>query len=229
MSHSRFITAGGLGEAPTQGNIISSTAGDVRIVGRYPERGLPKAGTPFSVDVEVERYRNFWNSALYISCPDAVVVGRDPQTRAALAMTRITTSMWDGCRGQARLVFNRGFVPDRAHPVIFELYQGSVTQYELPEAEPLARSLVMTLDLDIEQGQQSGVYATPTQPWYQFHFPSPTGAFSAVNGTLSKVLWLAGLGAAVYFLGPMLPGLRDSLAKAANTPKNREAADAAAH
>ncbi len=201
----------GLGSAGITGNIISSEAGEVRIIGRYPERGLPKNGVPFSVDIEIDRYRNIWNSFLLISCPDAVIAALDPQSRKILAISRILTSMWDGCRGQTRLVFGRSFRPDRNHPVIFELHPSNVTETNISEAKPLAASKVMTLDLDIDQGQQSGVYAPPTEPWYQISLPSPQSAFNGVNSTLTKALWLVGLGAGAYFLAPLMPGLRDSI------------------
>ncbi|MDZ7692053.1 MAG: hypothetical protein U5K69_13135 [Balneolaceae bacterium] len=74
--------------------------GELRIIGRHPERGLPRSGVPFSIDIEIDRYRTFWNSVLFISCPDAVVAALDPQSRTVLAISRILTSMWDGCRGQ---------------------------------------------------------------------------------------------------------------------------------
>lgn len=210
---SSFSTDNGLGAVTNgiSGNIISSQAGELRIIGRYPERGLPKSGIPFSLDIEVDIYRTFWNSFLYVSCPDAVVAALDPQTRGVLAMTRITTSMWDGCRGQARLVFSRSFVPDRQHPVLFELHKSDVSEATVKSAQPMAKSKVMTLDLDIEQGQQSGVYSKPTEPWYQIDLPNPQGAFNGVNSTLNKVLWLIGIGAGVYFLAPLMPGLRDSM------------------
>ena len=206
----------GLGSAGITGNIISSEEGEVRIIGRYPERGLPKNGVPFSVDIEIDRYRNFWNSFLLIACPDAVIAALDPQSRKVLAISRILTSMWDGCRGQTRLVFGRSFRPDRHHPVIFELHPSNVTEANISEAKPLAASKVMTLDLDIEKGQQSGVYAPPTEPWYQISLPNPQSAFSGVNSTLTKVLWLVGIGAGAYFLGPLIPGMRDSLKNIAN-------------
>ncbi|WP_441000778.1 hypothetical protein [Fodinibius sp. SL11] len=206
----------GLGSAGITGNIISSEAGEVRIIGRYPERGVPKNGVPFSVDIEIDRYRNFWNSFLLIACPDAVIVALDPQTRKVLAISRILTSMWDGCRGQTRLVFGRSFRPDRNHPVIFELHPSNVTEANISGAKPLAASKVMTLDLDIEEGQQSGVYAPPTEPWYQISLPNPQSAFSGVNNTLTKALWLVGIGAGAYFLGPLIPGMRDSLKNIAN-------------
>ena len=212
----------GLGSAGITGNIISSEAGEVRIIGRYPERGLPKNGVPFSVDIEIDRYRNFWNSFLLIACPDAVIAALDPQTRKVLAISRILTSMWDGCRGQTRLVFGRSFRPDRHHPVIFELHPSNVTEANISEAKPLAASKVMTLDLDIEEGQQSGVYAPPTEPWYQISLPSPQSAFSGVNSTLTKALWLVGIGAGAYFLGPLMPGLRDSMKNMTNSDTGRE-------
>jgi hypothetical protein len=212
----------GLGSAGITGNIISSEAGEVRIIGRYPERGVPKNGVPFSVDIEIDRYRNFWNSFLLIACPDAVIAALDPQTRKVLAISRILTSMWDGCRGQTRLVFGRSFRPDRNHPVIFELHPSNVTEANISQAKPLAASKVMTLDLDIDQGQQSGVYAPPTEPWYQISLPSPQSVFSGVNSTLTKVLWLVGIGAGAYFLGPLIPGMRDSLKNIANPDTDRE-------
>lgn len=212
----------GLGSAGITGNIISSEAGEVRIIGRYPERGVPKNGAPFSVDIEIDRYRNFWNSFLLISCPDAVIAALDPQSRKVLAISRILTSMWDGCRGQTRLVFGRSFRPDRNHPVIFELHPSNVTEANISEAKPLAASKVMTLDLDIEEGQQSGVYAPPTEPWYQISLPSPQSAFTGVNNTLTKALWLVGIGAGAYFLGPLMPGLRDSMKKITNPDMGRE-------
>ena len=212
----------GLGSAGITGNIISSEAGEVRIIGRYPERGVPKNGVPFSVDIEIDRYRNFWNSFLLIACPDAVIAALDPQSRKVLAISRILTSMWDGCRGQTRLVFGRSFRPDRNHPVIFELHPSNVTEANISEAKPLAASKVMTLDLDIDQGQQSGVYAPPTEPWYQISLPNPQSAFSGVNSTLTKALWLVGIGAGAYFLGPLIPGMRDSLKNIANPDTGRE-------
>lgn len=212
----------GLGSAGITGNIISSEAGEVRIIGRYPERGVPKNGVPFSVDIEIDRYRNFWNSFLLIACPDAVIAALDPQSRKVLAISRILTSMWDGCRGQTRLVFGRSFRPDRNHPVIFELHPSNVTEANISEAKPLAASKVMTLDLDIEEGQQSGVYAPPTEPWYQISLPNPQSAFSGVNSTLTKVLWLVGIGAGAYFLGPLIPGMRDSLKNIASPDTGRE-------
>ena len=212
----------GLGSAGITGNIISSEAGEVRIIGRYPERGVPKNGVPFSVDIEIDRYRNFWNSFLLITCPDAVIAALDPQSRKVLAISRILTSMWDGCRGQTRLVFGRSFRPDRNHPVIFELHPSNVTEANISEAKPLAASKVMTLDLDIDQGQQSGVYAPPTEPWYQISLPNPQSAFSGVNSTLTKALWLIGIGAGAYFRGPLMPGLRDSMKNMTNPDTGRE-------
>lgn len=224
MSNSTFTTGNGLGEAGISGNIISSEAGELRIIGRYPERGRPKSGVPFSVDVEVDIYRTFWNSFLMVVCPDVVVAALDPQKRKVLAMSRIITNMWDGCRGQARLVFDRSFVPDRHHPVIFELHRSNVAETDITSAEPLAKSKVMTLDLDIDQGQQSGVYAPPTQPWYQIDLPVASGALSGVNSTLTKALWLVGIGAGAYFLAPLMPGLRDSVKEfAAKKSKKQEA------
>ncbi|TYP93540.1 hypothetical protein LX73_1246 [Fodinibius salinus] len=212
----------GLGATPISGNIISTEVGELRIIGRHPERGLPKSGVPFSIDIEIDRYRNFWNSFLLISCPDAVVAALDPQSRKVLAISRILTSMWDGCRGQTRLVFGRSFRPDRNHPVIFELHPGNVTEATISEAKPLATSKVMTLDLDIEEGTQSGVYAEPTEPWYEISLPNPQSAFSGVNSTLTKALWLVGIGAGAYFLGPLMPGLRDSLKQITQPGNNDE-------
>ena len=222
MSSSKYTTGSGLSGANISGNIISSEVGELRIIGRYPERGLPKSGVPFSVDVEVDIYRTFWNSVLYVSCPDAVVVALDPQNRKVLALSRITTSMWDGCRGQARLVFSRGFQPDRQHPVIFELHRSDVTEANAGSAKPMARSKVMTLDLDIDQGQKSGVYAQPTESWYQFDLPDAQSAFGGVNKTLNKVLWLIGIGAGVYFLAPLMPGIRDSVTRIAGHKAKQE-------
>ncbi|SMO92954.1 hypothetical protein [Fodinibius sediminis] len=221
MSYSNY-SDNGLGSAAISGNIISSEAGELRIIGRHPERGLPKSGVPFSVDVEVDIYRTFWNSFLFVVCPDVVVAALDPQSRQVLAISRIVTSMWDSCRGQARLVFGRSFRPDRNHPVIFELHYSNVTEANISEAKPLATSKVMTLDLDIEEGQQSGVYAQPTESWYDINLPDPQQAFSGVNSTLTKALWLIGLGAGAYFLAPLMPGLRDSVKQLAGRNKNQE-------
>ena len=221
-TYSTYMAGNGLGEAGVSGNVISSEVGELRIIGRHPKRGLPKSGTPFSVDVEVDIYRTFWNSVLYVSCPDTVVVALDPQTRGVLALTRITTSMWQGCRGQARLVFPRSFIPDRQHPVLFELHKGDVTEATISAQEPMARSKVMTLDLDIQQGQQSGVYAPPTEPWYQIDLPNAQSAFSGVNKTLNKVLWLVGIGAGVYFFAPLMPGIRDSVKQIAGRKTKQE-------
>lgn len=222
MSNSSFTGALGLGSPGISGNIISSQAGELRIIGRYPERGLPKSGVPFSLDVEVDIYRTFWNSVLYVSCPDVVVAALDPQTRGVLALSRITTSMRQGCRGQSRLVFPRLFRPDPSHPVIFELHKSNVTEANAGSAKPMARSKVMTLDLGIEDGQQGGIYSLPTKPWYHLELPGSQGAISGLNKSLSKMLWLIGLGAGVYFMAPLMPGMRDSIKQLGQPSKKSE-------
>ena len=80
----------------------------------------------------------------------------------------------------------------------------------------------MTLDLDIDQGQKSGVYAQPTESWYQFDLPDAQSAFGGVNKTLNKVLWLIGIGAGVYFLAPLMPGIRDSVTRIAGHKAKQE-------
>ena len=199
------------------GNVIASDKAELRIIGRNPERGLPKDGVPFSLDIELETFRS-WATVIFMpifaswgACPDALVVVRSAGTGRVWAAQRMKTSMWDNCRGQARLVFDRDFRPDAAHRIVFELYPDGVDVNNLNDNDRIDRSAPMTLDLGVEDGRQSGVYAPPTQSWYELPAMRAGSALSDVNTLLKRVIVLGGLGAGFYFAAPLLPGLRDGL------------------
>ena len=211
----------GLGSSQIAGNVISSDKADLRIIGRHPESGLPGDGVPFSLDIEVETYRN-WTKVFFMpilaswgACPDAVVVVRSADIGRVWGTQRIRTAMMDNCRGQARLVFHRDFSPTPHQRVVFELYPDGVDVNNLSGNDLIERSPIMSLDIGQSEGQQSGVYAPPTQSWREF----PAVKFSAgstlgeVNTLLKRGLIVAGVGAGFYFLSPLLPGFRDGVQK----------------
>jgi hypothetical protein len=69
----------------------------------------------------------------------------------------------------------------------------------------------MTLDLGVEDGQQSGIYAPPTRSWYELPTMKAGSALGEVNTMLKRVIIIAGVGAGFYFAAPLLPGLRDGV------------------
>src|SRR6056297_1354 len=207
----------GLGDPRLVGNVISSDKAELRIIGRHPERGLPKDGVPFSLDIEIETFRN-WATVIFMpilaswgACPDALVVVRSAGSGRVWAAQRMKTSMWENCRGQARLVFDREFRPDANHRIVFELYPDGVDVNNLQENDRIERSAAMTLDLGVEDGQQSGIYAPPTQSWYELPTMKAGSALGEVNTLLKRVIVIAGVGAGFYFAAPLLPGLRDGV------------------
>ncbi len=207
----------GLGETRVAGNVIASDRAELRIIGRHPERGLPKNGTPFSVDIELETFRS-WATVFFMpilaswgACPDAVVVARSAETGRVWAARRMKTSLWENCRGQARLVFDRAFRPDANHRIVFELYPDGVDVNRLQDKDRIERSAAMTLDLGVEDGLQSGLYAPPTRPWHELPTLGAGSALGEVNTMLKRVIVIAGLGAGFYFAIPLLPGLRDGI------------------
>lgn len=217
MSGQSSYSPTGLGVPNIAANIIASDKAELRIIGRNPERGLPKEGVPFSLDIEIETFRN-WTKVFFLpflanwgACPDALVVVRSADNGRVWGAQRMRTSMWQNCRGQARLVFDREFRPDAAHRVVFELYPDGVDIHDLRDKDRIERSTTMTLDLGVEDGQQSGVYAPPTQSWYQIPTMKAGSALGEVNTLLKRVVVIAGVGAGFYFISPMLPGLRDGI------------------
>jgi len=208
------------------GNVISSDKAELRIIGRHPERGLPREDLPFSLDIELETFRN-WATVIFMpifarwgACPDAIVVVRSADTGRVWAAHRLNTSMWDNCRGQARLVFDRDFRPDGNHRVVFELYPDGVDPHNLKESDRIERSAAMTLDLGVDEGRQSGMYAPPTQSWYEVPATRAGSALGEVNTLLKRVIVIAGVGAGFYFAAPLLPGLRDSMLRLTTKDKH---------
>ncbi|MBE9047792.1 hypothetical protein IQ255_25920 [Pleurocapsales cyanobacterium LEGE 10410] len=207
----------GLGESRIVGNVIASDKAELRIIGRNPQRGIPREGVPFSLDIEIETFRN-WATVFFLpflaswgACPDALVVVRSADNGRVWGVQRMRTSMWENCRGQARLVFDKDFRPDANHRIVFELYPDGVDVNNLQDKDRIERSMPMTLDLGVEDGQQSGIYAPPTRSWYELPTMKAGSALGEVNTMLKRVIVIAGVGAGFYFMAPLLPGFRDGL------------------
>lgn len=204
----------GLGQLNLSSNIISSEAVELRIIGRNPASGNPPSGVPFSLDLEIETFRN-WAKVLFVpfmaswgQCPDALVVARSEQTGSVLGFQRFRTSMMDGCRAQERLVFDRSFVPTSAHKVIFEVYPIDVDMSRITASDLIEKSAPISLDLDQKTGEQSGVYSPPTESWYKMPDINPGSTLSEVNKLIKRVLVIGGIGAGLIYVAPLLPGLR---------------------
>ena len=209
----------GLGASTLASNVISSDRVDLRIIGRHPKSGSPKPGVPFSLDLEVKTYQGFlqtlWEAPItgWLTCPDAIVAIRSADSGRIWGSQRFRTSKFDNCRSQVRLVFHRDFIPDPAHRVVFEVYPDGVDASNLSSSDLIERSQIMTLDLGEAEGKQSGVYAPPSQSWYQAGLPSinPGSALGEANTLLKRVMIVGGVAAGFYFISPMLPGLRDGI------------------
>jgi hypothetical protein len=217
MSNQSSFTSNGLGESRIVGNVIATDKAELRIIGRNPQRGLPREGVPFSLDLEIETFRN-WAKVFFLpflsswgACPDALVVVRSADNGRVWGAQRMRTSMWENCRAQARLVFDRDFRPDATNRIVFELYPDGVDINNLQEKDRIEQSMAMTLDLGVEDGQQSGIYAPPTRSWYELPTMKAGSALGEVNTMLKRVIIIAGVGAGFYFAAPLLPGLRDGV------------------
>ena len=204
----------GIGQLNLSSNIISSDAVELRIIGRNAASGNPPSGVPFSLDLEVETFRN-WAKVLFVpfmaswgQCPDALVVVRSVQTASVLGFQRFGTSMMDGCRAQGRLVFDRSFVPTSDHKVVFEVYPEDVDLSKLSASDLIAKSAPISLDLDQKTGEQSGVYSPPTESWYKIPELGPGNTLSEVNKLIKRTIVIGGIFGGLYLFAPMLPGLR---------------------
>lgn len=204
----------GLGQLNLSSNIISSEAVELRIIGRNPASGNPPSGVPFSLDLEIETFRN-WAKVIFLpfmaswgQCPDALVVVRSGQSGSVLGFQRFRTSMMDGCRSKGRIVFDRSFVPTSAHKVIFEVYPDDVDLSKLSASNLIEKSAPISLDLDQKTGEQSGVYSPPTESWYKMPDINPGSTLSEVNKLIKRVLVIGGISAGLIYVAPLLPGLR---------------------
>lgn len=204
----------GLGQLNLSSNIISSEAVELRIIGRNPASGNPPSGVPFSLDLEIETFRN-WAKVIFLpfmaswgQCPDALVVVRSGQSGSVLGFQRFRTSMMDGCRSKGRVVFDRSYVPTSGHKVIFEVYPDDVDLSKLSASNLIEKSTPISLDLDQKTGEQSGVYSPPTESWYKMPELGPGNTLGEVNTLLKRVIIISVAGAGLYFLAPMLPALR---------------------
>ena len=107
----------GLGQLNLSSNIISSEAVELRIIGRNPASGTPPSGVPFSLDLEIETFRN-WAKVIFLpfmaswgQCPDALVVVRSGQSGSVLGFQRFRTSMMDAAPKGALSLTARMFLP----------------------------------------------------------------------------------------------------------------------
>lgn len=174
---------------------------ELNIIRRYPEKGLPPSGIPFAVDVEVRTERE------YGVCFNATVVARGATTSGVgtrLAMTRITTSTFRGCRGTGKLVFPPSFRPTKDNLVVLEVYYGEPSSGQLTPSRAAAVTTPIHFGFSEKDGINAGIYEKPS-PGILQPIENP---FAGVADTFNKILWVAGLGLGAYLITPLFPVLK---------------------
>lgn len=206
----------GLGQAETKKNVISTEDFKVRIVGRHPESGRPRAGIPFSVDVEVQT--NINKEGLFripFMCPDSIVVirGLFEHRNKVWGKKFVTSRFTNSCTGRENIQLT-GFVPDEKHWVQIEVYDEDVGLDGVDQADPAAVSSPMHFGVDLKQGQKLGLYDKP--------FASVTEDIATdvkqigFGGILNKALLVGAAGIGLYFLLPFFPQIKQKLTSVFN-------------
>ncbi|WP_020402797.1 hypothetical protein [Gracilimonas tropica] len=203
-----------LSDAPNP-SLIQNENGSLRIVKRYPANGVPKKGIPFAIDVEVTMEKTFNNSVLGVGCTEMTVIAYDPQYRTILGSANIDPSLFS-CTGTGKLIFSEKFVPDKNHPVMFDVVWNNDFRKDISslnktwDTNPIMRSGVLTLDVDEKEGLATGLYAKPTEPWYNFEY-TKTSALFGINTTLKRVITISAIGVGVYFAAPFFPVIKNGI------------------
>lgn len=200
-------------------SLIQNENGTLRIIKRYPENGVPKNGAPFAVDIEVAMEKTWNNSILGVGCTEMTVIAYDPQWREILGYANIDPALFS-CTGSARLIFDSNFIPDREHPVMFDVIWNNDFVKDISslnktwKTDPIMRSKVLTLEKGQKEGVATGLYSEPTEPWYDFDY-SQNSALFGINTTLKRVITMTAIGAGVYFAFPFFPVIKKGIKKAA--------------
>lgn len=205
-------------------SLIQNDKGSLRIVKRYPESGNPPKGTPFAIDVEVTMKKTWSTSVAGIGCTEMTVIAYDPQYRKILGFANIDPALFS-CTGRGKLIFDSSFIPDENHPVMFDVVWNNNFVLNISsldkkwDTKAILRSRVVTLEKGEKEGIAHGLYAQPTEPWYDFDY-TPNSALFGINTTLKRVITITAIGAGVYFAMPFFPVIKKGISQAAEAFKN---------
>ncbi|MEX2404089.1 MAG: hypothetical protein WD625_08140 [Balneolales bacterium] len=198
LTHSKTTVLSGNGLSDLVPGMLSY---QMRVIRRYPEKGLPAPGLPFAVDVEVKTVRD------YGICVNATVVAREVTSTGEgeiLAKANVRTSTFSGCRGSTKLVFDPAFRPTKDRLVQLEIYDGSPGVGQLTPSRAGSISSPIHFGFSEKEGQDAGIYDKPTPGLLQ-PIENP---FGDIGKSLNKVLWVAGLGLGAYLMTPFFPVLK---------------------
>ncbi|MCH8494024.1 MAG: hypothetical protein LAT57_00135 [Balneolales bacterium] len=211
-------------------DVINQTGLQLRITKRYPDSGLPPAGTPFALDVEVQTERagfavlrpeNWFAIGGPVRCVDAVVVARGRYDHAGKiwAFTNVVTSQLSNCSGIARLIFDSTFRPDKNHWIRLEVFKERTSREDIEsgKAEPIAATSDFLFDTSQNALVNAGVITLPTLPLSERltnAVVGPAGTMERVAKTTRNITILALVGAGIYFTYPLWPQIQRDLKKA---------------
>lgn len=129
-------------------------------------RRYPQTGTPQSIDVELQTGHNWGYLLRYpfdiVSCANAIVVARDPASKAVLGSAHVNTSVPNSCVGTGRIALDFSTLSVIPKSINIEAYEETVDVSNIASYTPL-KSISVPIDVSYRSGLQTGVYSSPTQ------------------------------------------------------------------
>ncbi|TYP92083.1 hypothetical protein LX73_2330 [Fodinibius salinus] len=189
----------------------------VKVVNRFPSKGLPPKGVPFSLEVQVDvdrtigsQAREFYTGWLLTvnaaRCPDVVVAARTAYTAdpKVLAISDVITDITKGCVGSVKLSFPKSYRPSEKDWIQLEVYDEGTSKESIKNGntDPLYIGEKFQPRLSYEQGVATGVYEQKTGVlgFQQGSLNPFAGAFSGVGNTVKSLTVLIAVGTGGYLL-----------------------------
>lgn len=190
-------------------DVITSDFATVNILERFPKKGPPPPGAPFSIKVEVQTYRsggNFWRTPF--ACLDAFVVARGLYQHRGniLASSFVRTDAFRGCRGEATLSFDPSFRAGETDWVQLEVYKGGTQELfanrttlqmvNEGRVELMGQSEPMRFNASQKELYNAGVITDPESLLEAFQNP----LFGNLRSTIGSVTTLLAVAAGGYLV-----------------------------
>jgi len=196
---------------------FSPDIASVKVVNRFPSKGLPPKNVPFALEIEVDvdrtaasQAREFYTGWLLAvnagRCPDAVIAARKAYSpdQEVLAVADVITDFTKGCTGSVKLSFPKSYRPSEKDWIQLEVYDEGTTeeQIENGEVDPIFTGQKFQPRISYKQGVNAGVYEQKTGVlgFQQGSLNPFAGAFSGVGNTIKSLTTLIVVGTGGYLL-----------------------------
>lgn len=196
---------------------FSPDIASVKVVNRFPPKGLPPQNVPFALEVEVNvdrtiasQAKEFYTGWLFAAnaarCPDVVIAAREAysEEKKVLAVADIITDLTKGCAGSVKLSFPTSYRPDDKDWIQLEVYDENTTEEEIKNGDvsPIFTGQKFQPRISYQKGVNAGLYEEKTGVLgiQQGTLNPFAGMFTGVGNTIKSLTTLIAVGTGGYLL-----------------------------